>query len=49
MDGLGFHKMGVTIVGTYESYHTKLPLHLGGCIHIHTRIWWASGLHGNSP
>jgi hypothetical protein len=48
--GPGYEKMRVaTVVGTYESYPTKLLVHLGGFAHIHNRIGWVSGLHGNSP
>jgi hypothetical protein len=39
----------LVVVGTYELYPTRIPLHLSGCVLIHIRIWWASGLHGNSP
>jgi hypothetical protein len=34
---------------THEPYPTRSPLHSDGCVVIHTRIWWASGLHENSP
>ena len=37
------------LVGTYKPYPTRLILHLGRCVLIHTKIWWASGQHGNSP
>ena len=37
------------LVGTYESHPTRFPLHLDEFVLIHTRIWWVSGLHGNSP
>jgi hypothetical protein len=36
-----------TIVGTYEPYTTRFPLHLGGFVLIHTNIRWMSGLHEN--
>ena len=35
--------------GMYKPYPTRSPLHLGGFVLIHTRTWWASGLHGNTP
>ena len=36
-------------VGTYKPYPTRFPLYLNKFVLIHTRIRWASGLHGNSP
>ena len=35
--------------GTRKPYPTRLPLHLGGFVLIHTRVSWASNPHGNSP
>jgi hypothetical protein len=37
------------LVGTYVSYPSIFPLHLGGFVPICTRMWWATSLHGNSP
>ena len=37
-----------SLVDTYEPYPTIFPLDLGGFVHIHTRLLWASGLHGTS-
>jgi hypothetical protein len=37
-----------SLVDTYEPYPT-IPLDLGGFVHIHIKLWWASGLHGTSP
>ena len=36
------------IFGIVGIYPTKVPLQLSMFIRIPTRIWWASGLHGNS-
>ena len=50
VSGPKFEKMGIaTVVGTYEPYPTKFPLHLGQFVLIHTIIWWASNLYGDSP
>ena len=32
-----------------EPYPSIFPLHFGGFVLNHTRIWWASGLHGKLP
>ena len=37
------------LVGTNKPYPTRFPLHLGGFVLIHIRIWWVSGLLGNPP
>jgi hypothetical protein len=37
-----------TLVSTCKLFPSKFPLHLGGFVHIHTKIQWTSGLHGNS-
>ena len=37
------------LVGTYGIYSTIFPLHLGMFVFIHIRIWWVSGMNGNSP
>lgn len=44
-----FEEMEVAKAGTYEPYPTRYRLHLGGALLIHTRIWWANGLHENLP
>ena len=41
--------MEIALDGTYEPYPTRFPPHLNGFVLIDTKIWWASGLHGNSP
>ena len=41
--------MGATSWPIWTLHPTKFSLRLGKFVFIHTRIWWASGLHGNSP
>ena len=45
--GLDFRRQE-QVVGTYEPHPTIFSLHLGKLVLIYTRIWWVSGLHGNS-
>jgi hypothetical protein len=47
--GPKIEKTGVATVETYEPYPIKFLLHLGTLVVIHTRIRWASSLHGNTP
>ena len=49
VSGSGFEKMRELQVGTYKPYPMRFPLHLSGHVLIDTRIWWVSGVHGNSP
>ena len=39
----------LSAVGTNEPYPTRFPLHLDGFVIIHTKIWWVSSLHRNTP
>ena len=47
--GLGYETMGVASWHIRTLVPTTFPLHLDGFVLIHTRICWASNLHGNSP
>ena len=45
--GPRFEKMGVGRWHIQTLTH-HIPLHLGWFVLIHTKMWWASGQHGNS-